>query len=411
MIFLSSHNSLVRATTVAVTVAAAVAVLLAAPGAGPVLAQDGQTATVSGQVVNGTPGSALPQGLQVVLLSIYSSTEQVVPFDTTAVDAQGRFTFTGVPRTPDVTYQVVANDGAYAPAVDLPPDGDWSNLTLTVYDKTPSLEDLRISSYLMFVAAIDAPTRTMGVLTIAEVTNGGSLVWTPDTQNPGLTGLDLLRFNLPEGYQELSVRTDLPQGNIMEIGTGFALTNPVPPGVHTVEISYLLPYEGDSLTFPLRLPYGSDDVRIVLPEGQGTVSGMGLGETQSVVYGENVFAMNQGQDYERDSQLDVQFSRLPGPTRLQSAAGFFDDRSYMMVIVWVVGAAMVVLLGYALFASRSSRAAATERAKVVQAIADLDAEHDAGGISYLEYTERRHELTEKASRLRVSRGQATAPPG
>lgn len=376
---------------------------------------------ISGRVVQGTPGSTVPAGLTVVLLTVDEPRQEIISNESTVVGTNGQFSFTDFIAGPGITYRVAADDGEYTPSVDLiPGQSSFSNVELTVYDRTQSLDDIRVSTYSMLVPSIDRADRLMGVLGVITVVNDGDRVWIPDVNDPNLTGFDLLRFNVPEGFTDLSVESNLPAGNILEIGTGFALTNPVPPGEFDILYTYIVEYSGDSLTFPLRLPYGADLVRIMVPEGQGLVTGLRLGSPEGAIIEETAYSVVDGQDYARDSQLDVEFSSLPTPSLLERTQSFFDGRSYIIVIAWIAGAAMLGLLVYAFFFARQrgvSRKSVSpgiypeyeglQRTEIVETIATLDKQHDSGEIEEDEYAARRAALTQAALTARTTEAQPT----
>jgi len=361
-------------------------------------AQDQQD-SILGKVTNGTEGGVLPEDLEVLLLSIDLSNNQIIEQESTTVDEDGIFGFSNLVSGPGLSYRVVVNAGSYTPSVDMANQENWQNVRMTIYDETTSLDEITLSSYVMMVPTIDARSRQVGILTVINVNNVGDEVWTPDLSDPDLTGLDLLRFNLPEGYEDLAIESELPTGNILEIDTGFALTNPVPPGESAILISYILPYEGDNFDFNLKLPYGADQVRTLLPDGGGTISSDGFGDPESVVVAENVFNQFQGDDYAKGEEVLIEFSGLPQPTALQQLSDFFKGRTYVIVIIWVVGIALLAILGYAMYSSRKGSSLTADddeelanRADVVAEIAQLDEEFEAGKIGEDEYNERRDEL-------------------
>ena len=401
--------------TVAAIALMVVAAALAASGA-TASAQSGAPTEISGRVVNGTPGSEVPPGLQVVLLTVDEAAGTIIDRKQMPAGANGEFRFTNLLSGPGLTYRVVADNGDHTPSVDLTPgESAFTGVEVTIYDSTTSFDDIRISSFAMLVPSIDGAGRIMGVMAVANIVNAGDRVWIPDLDNPALTGLDLFRFNLPEGFTDLSVESDLPTGNILQIGTGFAMTNPIPPGDYNLLMSYIIEYDGDSLEFPLRLPYGADQVRIMLPEGAGTVRGQGFGPSDGVIIDETAYSMVQGSDYARDSELNVRITGLPSPTTVQSLTNFFRGKSYIVAIIWVAAAALLGMLFYAFIFSRQRQNAAAmipalaggvspsfpeydgmPRSEIVQAIAELDDRHDAGDIDEDEYRSRRGVLKSAA---------------
>ena len=355
--------------------------------------------SILGKVSNGTDGGVVPTDLQVILMSIDLGSNSIIEQETTTVDQDGIFRFDNLVSGPGLSYRVVVNHGTFTPSVDMANVENWQNVRLSIFDETKSLEDITVSSYVMMIPTIDARSRQVGVLTVINVDNRGDTVWVPDLTDPALTGLDLLRFNLPKGFSDLAIESQLPTGNILEIDTGFALTNPVPPGEAAILISYILRYEDDSFDFNLKLPYGADQVRILLPDEGGTISAEGFGAGESVVVAEKMFNQYQGEDYAAGVELLTTFSELPQPTTLQKLSDFFKGRTYVIAIISVVGIALLSILGYAMFSSRKNSDLSSDddddvisRADVIAEIAALDEEFEANKIDEDDYNERRDEL-------------------
>ena len=373
------------------------------PGGSPIANAQAPPTEIIGIVVNGTEGGVVPADLEVLLLTVDDAAGQIIEQDPTTVNADGTFSFGNLISRPGITFRVVANAGKFTPSVDLSSVDDWSNVRLTIYDETSSLDDITLSSYVMMIPTIDARSRQAGILTVVNVNNTGDMVWIPDLEDPDLTGLDLLRFNLPDGFSDLSVESELPAGNILQIDTGFAMTNPIPPGEAAILMSYIIGYSGDGFDFTLKLPYGLDQVRLLLPDGGGTISGEGLGQIESVVVAENVFNSVEGNDYPAGGVLVIAFSGMPQPTLLQTVSDFFQGRTYVIVIIWIVGVALLGILGYAMYSSRkggSSRDDIAEvfasRGDVVAEIAALDEAFESDEIDEGAYRGRRDDLKQLA---------------
>ena len=369
------------------------------PGGSPTANAQAPPTEIIGIVVNGTEGGVVPADLEVLLLTVDDAAGQIIEQDPTTVNADGTFSFGNLISSPGITFRVVANAGKFTPSVDLSSVDDWSNVRLTVYDETSSLDDITLSSYVMMIPTIDARSRQAGILTVVNVNNTGDMVWIPDLEDPNLTGLDLLRFNLPDGFSDLSVESELPAGNILQINTGFAMTNPIPPGEAAILMSYIIGYSGDGFDFTLKLPYGLDQVRLLLPDGGGTISGEGLGQIESVVVAENVFNSVEGNDYPAGSELVITFSGMPQPTPLQSVSDFFQGRTYVIVIIWIVGIALLGILGYAMYSSRKggrrrddTAEVFASRGDVVAEIAALDEAFESDEIEEDSYRDRRDDL-------------------
>lgn len=361
-------------------------------------AQDQQN-SILGKVTNGTEGGVLPDDLEVILMSIDAANNQIIEQETITVDEDGIFGFSNLGSGPGLVYRVVVNAENYTPSVDMSTVEDWQNVSMSIYDETTSLDDITVSSYVMMVPTIDARSRQAGVLTVINVDNRGDRIWIPDLSDPNLTGLDLLRFNLPEGYSDLAIESELPNGNVLEIPTGFALTNPVPPGEAAILISYIITYEGDGFDFTLKLPYGADQVRTLLPDDAGEISAEGFGTLESVFVADNVFNQFEGDNYAKGDEVLISYSGLPQPKLLQTVSDFFQGRTYVVVIIWIIGVAMLGILVWAIYSSRKrSHQYADDdgelvgRSDFLAEIAALDDEFEANKIDEDEYNEQREEL-------------------
>ena len=122
---------------------------------------------------------------------------------------------------------------------------------------------------------------------------------------------------------------------------------------------------------------------MLLPEDAGVIKAPQLGSLESVVVADNVFNSVEGNNFAVDEEITVSFTGLPQPTALQSLSDFFDGRTYVNIIIWVVGIALLAVLGYALYSSRKNHSLSSEdvdefaiRGDIVAAIAALDEEYN-----------------------------------
>ncbi len=394
------HSNLPASRLLAITIVGALALaFLFQSSELPVASAQNPPDRILGKVSNGTEGGVLPVDLRVILMSIDLANNQIIEQETTSVDEDGIFRFSNLVSRSGLDYRVIVNGGSYTPSVEMAAVENWQNVRINIYDETTSLDEVSVSSYVMMIPTIDARSRQLGVLTVIDVNNTGDEIWVPDITNPELSGLDLLRFNLPVGFTDLSIESELPTGNILEIDSGFALTNPVPPGEFAILISYILPYEGDNFDFNLKLPYGADQVRMLLPDEGGSVSADGFSTAKSIVVAERVFNQYEGDDYAAETDLVVGFSGLPQPTLGQTVSDFFDGRTYVIVIIWIVGVALLAIFGYAMYSSRkpSNRSDQDDyemvaRSEVVAEIAEIDQKYEDGSLGEDEYNQKREEL-------------------
>ena len=379
-------------------------VLILTQPAHSVVAQSPEdTVTISGQVVNGTEGGETPAEMTVFVLVIDESEEAIVERVETVTGIDGTFALEVVEVSEPRFYRVVVDDGIYTPYVDVLPDNAEEEITLTVYDSTTSLDEISVITYSIVIPVIDGSTGILGVLAAVNLVNSGDAVYLADLTDPALTGFKLLRFNLPEGYQELTVESDLPSGNVMEISTGFAISNPVPPGEYNMVISYTAEFDDGEFAYPFRLPFGAGSVSVLIPEDNGTVSGLGLQHTEIVTIGDERYVKYEGANYERSSELGIVITGLPKPDLQSQVLDFLESVQFRIAIIVSVALAMIAIIAYVLFASRryqvASAANATQpsgepdtRSATVAAIAELDEMHELGKIDDHEYSTRRSRL-------------------
>ena len=331
------------------------------------------------------------------VLVIDESEEAIVERVETVTGIDGTFALEVVEVSEPRFYRVVVDDGIYTPYVDVLPDNAEEDITLTVYDSTTSLDEISVITYSIVIPVIDGSTGVLGVLAAVNLVNSGDTVYLADLTDPALTGFKLLRFNLPEGYQELTVESDLPSGNVMEISTGFAISNPVPPGEYNMVISYTATFDDGEFAYPFRLPFGAVSVSILIPEDNGTVSVLGLQQTDTVTIGDERYVKYEGTNYERSSELDIVITGLPKPDLQSQVLDFFESVQFRIAIIVSVALAMIAIVAYVIIASRRHQVASVSnvmqssgesdtRSTIVAAIAELDEMHELGKIDDHEYS-------------------------
>ena len=370
-------------------------------------------ADLSGSLVNGTEGGQLPEEADILMFAIQNGTGELLESQKMSPEPNGMFLFSGVAEGEDVAYRLIADLPGYTPILDVPPGMPLSDLQLTIWDHTADPSILYIRDYSVLTASADQRNRSLTFLATTVVANPTDKVWVPKAPEQGLTGPDLFRFNLPQGYQDLSIETNLPQGNVLEISTGFALTTPVPPGEYSIVIAYSLPYEGSVVEAPYRLAHGSDNFRFLHLEGAGEVKGTGLEYTGMVEVptGDQVIVFNtwEGTGYTPGDSIGITISGLPQPTLLERLAEFTNGQMYATAIALVIAALLLALFVYAVRVTLRARQAyvlgaegevpnlaGASRSDIVKRIAELDAMHEAGNIPEKRYRRNRDHLKAQA---------------
>ena len=102
----------------------------------------------------------------------------------------------------------------------------------------------------MVISEIDVAQRLATATEFVRFTNPTDKTLRPnlETARPGM--FSFMRFALPPDASDVTVQSNLRGGEIISVGSGFALTAAVPPGQHSVDFAYTFPYEGGSLGVP-----------------------------------------------------------------------------------------------------------------------------------------------------------------
>lgn len=251
-----SHRPL---TLVLAGIALALSPLLSSPVRGA------ETVTVVGKVANGTADQEAPAGLEVTLHVIGGGGG--VDVSAAATDDDGRFLFPGVEVIEGSSYTIAASyqDILYSHSLETT---DLSvPVELLVYEATGSLESLRVQRDVLLISRADSSQGTITAVEVVTLVNDGDRTFLPDLTEPGRMGF--LRFSRPAGARELEVASDLSGGEVVTVGTGFALTAPVKPGTHQVSYTYRLPYEGGRLELEHSFPMGADTFQLLMSEEAG----------------------------------------------------------------------------------------------------------------------------------------------
>ena len=313
--------------------------------------------TVTGQVVNGTSGGAIPAEFEVTLHTITEAGE--VGIATALVTGDGRFRFPDVQVDDGFTYAVAASyrDVLYSTRLD--PSALEEPVELTIYETTNNLEVLRVDADVLLITRTDPGERSLSAAEVVRLVNLEDRTFVPDLTQPG--SMSFLRFSIPAGQKNLEVLSDLPGGEIITVGTGFALTAPVTPGFHQVTYTYLVPYDGSRLELTRSFPMGAEVFRLLLEDTLGNIKASAQLTPQSATGEEgNFYRVWGASQLAPGTRLDVEIYDLPQPALLRRIGGTLADGSYLKIgIPGAVGLVMAALLVHALASRQRGRGPAT----------------------------------------------------
>jgi hypothetical protein len=318
---------------------AALAMLLFAPGAETAQAQE--KVSISGQVVNGTAGAALATPLPVTLHAFAAGERPVITTSTTA-DAAGRFRFEEVALGEGWSYVVsVAYAGAVYSVV-LAVGDLASPVELKVYEATQDAGVVEVTQHVLVIVGVDAKHGQIGAMEFVRLRNTGLRTLVPD-----LTKVSFLRFSLPPRATELDVQSDLPAGQIVSIGTGFAIMAPILPGEHSLSFSYRFPYRGDAVSYRQSFVQGARLYQVLVPERLAQIQVVTLQPTSPVDLNGALYRVWEVRDSPPGQGLVLELRNLPRPSLLDRIEKSLSDGSFWKVsIPGFLGAALAVLLLY-----------------------------------------------------------------
>lgn len=357
--------------------------------------------TVSGTVTNRTPGGAVPPGLTVNLYIFNQALEQTGLY-TTTTGADGTFALTDLSPQADATYfaRVVYQDTVYLSEPGTLAAGQTTlALPIQIAEPTEDSVWLEVAQLHLFITVTD--TR----LQLAEyylVSNTGDR--TVIGRRNAMGQREVLTIPLPAEATGLTFAGPGLGERFLARDAGFVDTQPVAPGMATSQIrfNYQLPYRsGMQLVRGLEIPIQS--VVILLVDEGLALSGAGLTQEDPVMTQLGAAQTYTAGPLAAGESLVLTFSGTPRPPTSAGAltgggAGLPGASSSLPrnptreagIGVLVLAAALVV--AYALWMPAGSEPLPARARPLVEAIAALDADFEAGRIEEKAYLQQREAL-------------------
>lgn len=353
-------------------------------------AQAQETGSIALTVVNGTTGLPMA-GHEVVLLNHSSEEGPEVTLARVVTDRDGRYEFTGLAA--DGSHYVVATRYLEMPYltghIPLEPGAGRQEVPLQVYDITTDDAALVHSAVHLVVEA------NPDVLTITEiivVENRGNLTFAP----PPSLGMGLV-YTLPAEAFGLQPMVD----GLQHTDRGLVFSAPISPGVARIVYAYDLDRASIDHRFTRQMDYDVARVQVLVSPSSETVTATNLTNdgVQQIAEDEYLLLSNRV-GVGRGMSVEVAFPRI---------LVWQDVMKWSMLgfVVLIVAAGLVV--GIRVKPEQGDEPPATadlspedERkyAAIIQALATLDDQFEAGGLGEDAYRARRDGLKARALRLR-----------
>ena len=348
------------------------------------------TIELTGRVVNLSTDESPPAGIDVTL-HIFTPSGGV-DTRTALTDPEGAFTFPNVPTDPEVRYALttVYREITYG----FEPESLQSPVVLGVYETTNELAALNIDSHILIVRDADPREKIISAAEVVLISNNRERTFQPLLQPA--SAMNFLRFTVPPGSTGLQVQSDLPQGDIIDVGTGFGLTAAVPPGSHQVSFNYTFPYESGRASFSPTFLQGASIFRILIPDGLCEAAGPGLTEVQTTEIGDVSYRVWSAPNLPQRAGLNIDLTGLPQPSLWQRTSSIVED-NYILIIAIpaLVTAALVFILLNTLRRRQAPAVSTTSPQALIDEIARLDNLREDGHLDESEYHRRRDPLKQR----------------
>jgi hypothetical protein len=379
------------------------------------------TGSVSGAVVNGA--KPVP-GLAVILQAVVG----VSPKDaaTTISDSLGRFSFVGLDTSGLTIYAVYAHyqGGLFeTPAISFM-SGPSQTVTLQVFPTTASSAAIQVASTTLLLSNPNQPKGLLPVGVLMTIKNQGDTAYVASVGPAGGQPTNLLRFYLPPGAENLTLGAGFSGLQVVQVDSGFGVTDTLPPGQSAFAFAYDVPYSGTRHTFPFRAEYPTVNVVALVPPGVKVTGGSFQVKPEIKANGA-VYQVLAGDNLRSGEQVSFLLSRLPVP-------GENPDLDFGQLVL-VGGILLLLLLGLALlFLRRGTLAVAfgwipaslvspagqrarrqslreAERRRLLRALLTLESRQAAGQIGPVAYSRQRTQLRSALRPLVMRTGEEGRP--
>jgi len=376
--------------------AAAVVSLLSIPAA-----RERTAPAIEGTVVLASDSLARVRGVDVRLVAFSDTGVSLVATGTS--DTQGRFRFPAVPADSSVYYRMeTLYAGVWQPGepfVKAP-----AGARLAVFDTTSSAARVAVEKLHLILNPLESGVAVTAIYILRN--DGPIYLGAPRAayDRPRVA----LEFFLPTGAEDVQVFDGSLAGHRIPTQRGFGSLVPFYPGIDTLVFGYTLPWDGKRLRFPVESPYPISSLSVITMQGTAQLSVEGAERVSSeeapdlVAYGRR--AVPAG------TPVMVEI-RAPGVGRFPLS----------WAIVIALGVALIGGAAAIAWRRRTVRPAPTLPAgaggngsaatpespadALVDEIARLDDEYEAGTLPEADYVPRRRELKERlVQALREEKG-------
>ena len=337
---------------------------------------------LNGTILNGTDKNKVTE-YTIKLMGTQNSSTELVEVD--SLKTFSKFKFSNFKIDESFTYFLMISHEEIPTIVFLEEIEDQYEIEIVVYDREFIPENISVIDYSIMIPHLSPDSNVISILGLISFENTGDKTFYADLSDPNLSGLNLLRFSLPENFENLSVDSDLPPGNVMQIPTGFALSNPVPPGQHQILYSYSMPRNTTELNYSVRLPFGAKKFKLLAPEKTELNNEILIKETTKV--DEKKYEVLSGDEIKKGEVLNIEINKIATPS-IFSKFSYFVEKNTISVLIGSTSALILFILGvFAVYKNSLNKKNSTNNIDdvLILKIIDLDERFKKNNINEEEY--------------------------
>ena len=172
----------------------------------------------------------------------------------------------------------------------------------------------------------------------------------------------------------------------MQIPTGFALSNPVPPGQHQILYSYSMPRNTTALNYNVRLPFGAKKFKLLAPE-KTEINNNEILTKEATKVDEKKYEVLSGDDIKKGDILNIEINKIATPS-IFSKFSYFVEKNTISVLIGSSSALILFILGvFAIYKNSLLNKNSTNNIDevLISKIIDLDERFKKNNINEEEY--------------------------
>ncbi len=361
-----------------------------------------ESAFVAGAVINGTTGEPYLEEGTVAELKAYSQDLVETMALTTTLSDDGTFEFELSDLPLDQFYRVsLVHDGVEygSDFGGLTPTDPALDLPITVFETSTDSSVVEIERLHQIISFFEG---AVGVNELYVVNNNSNTVFVGESGDPDQGTFEIL---LPDDAQEISIQRAfgsmdnfVPANEFVFTGRGWADSFPLRPGPGTLVIlvSYALPYD-DEATISHPILYSASAVNLALPDtGVTLVDAQDWADMGQLAMGSTNVSNFGKSDIPAGSVLTLSLEGEPELIESSVGSTVVDSRLELFVgigvAILVAGIAVVFIRRWQNVPAERAIPLGSDRDELLQAIADLDDDFEAGLIGDNTYQREREQL-------------------